>query len=763
MTAIENGRLADRFRKLTDAVANRGASPQRRDEKYVVCTVCDIGCQLRASAGPDGRVETIRQHDNPAFAQHICYKGTAAPHIHNHPDRLRMPLKRIGERGEDRWEEISYEQAMDEIAERLTSIVERYGPEALAVSTSGWNTQTTSAMDRRFLNLLGSPNWISGVSLCAGNTAAVNKLVYGWFPLGDFTSTKCVALFGHNPRKHSWAPIHHLFNAARGNGAKFIVMDPRVSEQAEMADLHLRLRSGTDTAMMFGWLDVILREELYDRDFVRDWTVGFEQLAERVAEYPLDRCADITGVDAELIAEAARTYAMAESAVIPWTPITDMQISSTSAIRLQATLRAITGNLDVPGGEILAGFNPDFVSESVLGMHEALSQEQRDKQLGADKHPAYTYRAQDMLSEATERAWGHPYADIVMGCYMANPSATFRAMATGDPYPVKAFFALGNNALLSYPNQHQIHAGMMNQELIVAHEIFMTPTAMLADYVLPGDVFTERNAIADAWGWSGRLALSQKVVEPPPEASGTFEFWVDLAHRMGLGEHFPWRTNEEMLDHRLSPTGSTFAEFEAEQYYRLQTPEYRKYERNGFGTPSGKVELYSSVLDELGFDPLPYYREGPATSAEYPYRVFTGVREDPFFQTGQRNVEVLRRRNPLPKIFLHPADAEREGLTDGEWIDLSTETGTVAGQLSVQESMKEGHVRVPHGWWYPETRGDAALAGAFISSDAVLCPDDDEFLDDEQGIPHFKGFPGKVTRRDGPPPELGLQVLEEVR
>ena len=379
---------------------------------------------------------------------------------------------------------------MDEIAAKLKTVIDQYGPEGFAVSTSGWNTQTTQSADRRFMNLIGAPNWISGVALCAGNTAAVNRLTYGWFPMGDFANTNCIVLFGHNPKKHSWTPIYNMIEAARERGAKVIVLDPRVSEQAEVADLHLSLRSGTDAAMCLGWLKVIFDEGLYDKKFVENWCTGFEALKARVDEYPLDRVSEITGVDAALIAEAARMYATADGAIIPWTPITDMQISSTSAIRLHSILRAVTGNLDVVGGETLGGFNPDMIPETELAMHDALSHEQKQKQLGYEKHPAYTYRVAEMLKEPTERVWGYPYADLVMGCHMANPSEVFRAMAYEDPYPIKAFFALGNNALMSYPNQHQIHKAMMNQDLIVAHELFMTPTAMMADYVLPGDAFS---------------------------------------------------------------------------------------------------------------------------------------------------------------------------------------------------------------------------------------------------------------------------------
>lgn len=712
--------------------------------KYSVCTICDIGCQVRTEA-ENGEVTRVIAHDNPMLAKNICFKGVAAPRIHNHKDRIRKPLKRVGERGEDKWEEISFEQAMDEIAEKLKKVVDEYGPEAFAVSTSGWNTQTTHATDRRFMNLLGSPNWTSGVSLCAGNTAAVNKMTYGWFPMGDFGETNCIVLFGHNPRKHSWTPIYNSINSARERGAKVIVLDPRVSEQAEVADLHLRLRAGTDAAMCLGWLKVIFDEELYDKEFVENWCVGFEELKARVDEYPLERVEEITGVDRELIAEAARLYATADGAIIPWTPITDMQISSTSAIRLHSILRAVTGNVDVVGGETLGGFNPNYIPESEIALHENLSLEQKAKQLGYEDHPAYTYRAAEMLKEPCEKVWGYPYADQVMGCHMANPTKIFRAMAKGDPYPVKAFFVLGNNALMSYPNQQQILEGMMNQDLIVTHELFMTPTAMLSDYVLPGDAFSERNHIADSWSWTTRLTLSQKVVEPPAEASSSFEFWLELARRFGFDNHFPWNTLEEMLDYRLSRSGRTFKDFESQGFMEVPTPEFRKYLKTGFATPSGKVELYSSVLEDMGFDPLPYHREGPAVSEEYPYLVFTGVREDPFFQTGQRNIKELRDRCPLPSVFIHPEDAAIEGLDNGGWVELQTDHGKVTMQLSIQESMKKGHLRVPHGWWYPELRGEEHLAGAFMSSDAVLCSDDEAFIDYEQGIPHFKGFPGRVV------------------
>ena len=305
-----------------------------------------------------------------------------------------------------------------------------------------------------------------------------------------------------------------------------------------------------------------------------------------------------------------------------------MQISSTSAIRLHSILRAVTGNLDVVGGELLGGFHQGYIPESELALHEVLPLEQKKKQLGYENHPVYTYRVAEMLKEPTERVWGYPYADLVMGCHMANPSEVFRAMATERPYPIKAFFALGNNALMSYPNQHQILKAMMNQELIVAHEIFMTPTAMLADYVLPGMSLPSATTLPTA-GVGARGLPSQKTAEPAEGVSSSYDFWRDLAQHFDFSDQFPWSSIEDLLDHRLSRSGRTFKEFSETAFMEVQPPEFRKYRKTGFATPSGKVELASSILADLGFDPLPYFREGPALSQDYPYAVFSGVREIP--------------------------------------------------------------------------------------------------------------------------------------
>ena len=304
--------------------------------KSVVCTSCDGFCPLSTKV-KDGRVVKVTTREHPFFKDVICMKGAYAPKSFAHPDRILHPLKRTGERGDGSWAQVSWDEAMDDIADRLGRVVDRHGPEAFAVAASYANFGLDNGLTRRFMNLLGSPNFTSGVAYCMGNTAAVNRMVYGWYPRGDILNSKCVVLFGHDPRRHSWTLEYKSIRVAQAGGAKLIVLDPRKSGNADAADLWLPLRAGTDAAMMLGWLNVILEEGLYDKDFVRDWTVGFEQFAERISEYPLDRVADITGVDAGLIAKAARMYATVDASGYP--VVTDHRSAGVEHVRHPAAMR----------------------------------------------------------------------------------------------------------------------------------------------------------------------------------------------------------------------------------------------------------------------------------------------------------------------------------------------------------------------------------------------------------------------------------------
>ena len=713
--------------------------------KHVVCTSCDGFCPVAVKV-ENGRAVKVTTRDHPLFKDVLCMKGAFAPKSFAHPSRVLYPLKRVGARGAGEWQQVTWDQAMDDIAEKLKAVVEKYGPEAFAMSHSGATGLSDSGLARRFMNHLGSPNWISGVAYCMGNTAAVNRMVYGWYPRQDILNSNCIVLFGHDPRRHSWTMEYKSIRMRQAKGAKLIVLDPRKSENAEAADIWLPLRAGTDAAMTFGWLNVILDEELYDKEFVRDWTTGFDEFVARAREYPLDRVAEITGVDAELIRKAARMYATSGPATIPWSPITDQQVSSTSAIRLQCILRAITGNLDVKGGDTFVGFSPTVRSDTEIEMHHMLSDEQKTKQLGSDEFPVFTYRGMEALGDATEKVWGTRWANLISGCYMANPMAVFKAMADADPYPVKAFFAVANNTLMAFANSKRIYKALMNQDLIVSFEHAMTPTAEISDYVLPGDSWLERPSM--------QAGISDQAMAAPGECKNVVTFWHMLAKRMGFGDVFPWETQEQLLNYRLEPSGATWEEVVASgrtpNLHKGQAPadQERKYLKTGFATPSGKVELYSSVLEGLGFDPLPYYREAAEPDTNFPLRLFIGLPDDEYFRTGMRHVPELRKRVSDQTFFMGSQDADDLGIADGEWTRLETKVGGIFGRVFVRSSMPKGLVRVPHGWWKPESRkGLENMSGMWDFSDAQITTDDDpDLIDLEQGIPHLKGCPCLVRK-----------------
>ena len=322
-------------------------------------------------------------------------------------------------------------------------------------------------------------------------------------------------------------------------------------------------------------------------------------------------------------------------------------------------------------------------------------------------------------------------------------------MAGKGPYPVKAFFFLGNNPMMSYANMPMIIDGMMNQDLIVAHEQFMTPSAQLADYVLPADSWLERPWLTDGFGWMSTYRMSEQSMDPPGEARSTFDFWRGIAGSLGREDLVPWDSLDEYYDYRVKGTGRTFAELAKESDVYLSTPKFRKYEQDGFAQPSGKLELSSSVLDDLGFDPLPYFREDPPEDPAYPLKLFTGVREDGFFQTGHRHIPEMRARHPEPQAFVSEGTAATYDLKEGDWVEIENTLGSISIVISIRDSMPDGLVRVPHGWWKPEMeQGAAVLSGARKYADAQLCRDDEDYLDREQGIPHLKGVPCRIRKAD---------------
>ncbi len=708
------------------------------ETKHVICTVCDNYCPLKANV-VGGVLQGLEPYEDPKA---ICFKAHSWKEHINHPDRILHPMKNVGTRGAQRWVPISWDQALDEIAARLRQIIGTYGPESVAVSSLRGNVSGDQGMIRRFMNLIGSPNFISGLHMCEGNTLQVHRATFGTSIAEDLSSANCILLVGHNPHRGNWAGQAAQLDAALARGAKLIVLDPRKSENAWRADIHLPLRYGTDTAMLLGFLRVIVEEELYDKEFVARYTYGFPQLRERLQEYSLEKVAAITGCDAQQIAAAARLFATAGPSVIPWGPILDMQVNSTSGIRCEDLLVSICGF--VGKCEQLQSPEPALVNVSQLELHEMLSQEQKEKQLGADRYPLLSYRGYEPLRAAVKRVYGIEWLDLEAS-FMANPAAVFRAMRTDQPYPVRALLNLGSNALMGYVNQQGILEGLMRQELIVVFDHWLTPTAQLADYVLPADYFLERPALMNQDGAGGAM-VQQQVLQPRGECRSLYALLKGLADRMGLQSYFPWPDDEALLDYRVSRGGKRWKDVESAMF--LGDAAQVNPLETGFATPTGKIELYSTVLEQLGCDPLPYYKEAaqtprnaPALAEQYPLTVFVGLRDKANYLTNLRQIKSLRRIDPCPEAYLHPNDAARSGAEDGRWVWLETTHGRMVLRVKCDAVQPEGTVRVPHGWWIPEWKPgwENGLSGAMYFNDALILPDEDWNADAEQGVPNLRG------------------------
>ena len=707
-------------------------------KKNIICSSCDNNCLLEAEF-VNGELKTFHPLNGP---RSFCEKPFFWKDYRHHPDRILHPLKNTGKRGEQKWVQISWDQALDEISERLKKIIDKYGAESVAYSTQPINTGDDQGMLRRFFNLLGTPNYMTGMNMCFGNTIQVHRCTYGNNQLADYSKAKCIVLLGHNPHRRNWASEANALEDALERGAKLIVLDPRTSENTRRAHLHLPLRYGTDAAMLLGFINIIIEEELYDKDFVDKYTVGFDQLRQRVKEYPVDKVAGITGCDPEMIRQAARMYATSGGSIIPWGPIPDMQVNGTSAARCTAILISICGFLNKT--EMLQYPDPDLVSCSVLELHGMLPMEQKLKQLGTEKYPLLTYKGYEMLREPNKKVFGKDWLNLFTS-FMCNPASVFEAMRGEGPYPVKAFFALGSNALMCYVNQRGAFHGLMNQDLIVVQDHWLTPTAQLADYILPSDYYMERPALRNQ-DHSPAMNMQQQLFPPLGESRNMYDLLKGLADRMGLSDYFPWKTFKDVLDYRLQKTGKTFDDLKDNPTV-LPSKGYDPF-TEGFATPSGKIELYSSVFESLGLDPLPYYREpaqtpisNPELAKEYPLTMFVGVRDKALYLTNYRQIEGMRKHNPYPEAFVHPADAARAGVADGDWIWVETTHDRIMLKTLIDAEQPEGTIRIPHGWWMPELPPglETGLSGAMLFNDAMILPDDDWNTDREQGIPNLRG------------------------
>jgi anaerobic selenocysteine-containing dehydrogenase len=674
------------------------------------------GCALLVGVKDNKIIQVKGDPEGFLNRGYMSAKGAASPDRLTHPDRLRYPLKRVGKRGEGKWQRIPWAKALEEVSGNLLAIKEQYGPKAVAFGV-GMPKGLEHFVLIRLANLFGSPNVIASQDVCHAPREITGIHTCGFYPVADFHHpSKLAILWGSNiTSTNEEGEICSLLLDQVKNGTELIIIDPRRIDLSKKATLWLQIRPGTDSALALGFLNVIISEGLYDKDFVEKWTGGFSQLSEHIKRFTPEKVSEITWIPPDLISEAARRYAATKPAVIQWGNPLEHTIFTFDTVRAIISLMAVTGNLDVPGGNVEA-HDPNITG---LGAF-----------VRADLIPD---KRKDMISS---------YHRVIPRLMTVAPAYFRKAVMEGIPYPVKGFYAMCCNPMLSYADSRQTYNALMNLDFIAIADIFMTPTAALADIVLPAATQFEFDDIGHLGLGHGYILARPRVVNPPEEC------WPDMKIMNELGKLISppdlWHEDYRMfLEDVVRPAGITYAQF-AEKGYLKGPDRFRSYEEKGFKTPTGKVELALSTAESFKLAPLPQYRDLPeANDHEYPL-LLTSAKSRYWLHSSYRWLEKLRRIRPHPRIELHPVTAKKYGIVEGDEIAIETKYGRIIQVAHLTDGIDPRVVCATHGWWFPEGKPETQYEWEKSNFNMLTSTGK---LGREYGTPNLKALPCRISKK----------------
>ena len=686
------------------------------------CGLCAIGCGVLVHIEGGKVVKVEGDGQNPLNKGVLCAKGLASLEYLYHPDRLKHPLRRTGGRGGGKWHRVSWDEALDVIATQLVKARDNYGAESVAF-ISGAAKGLQESYLARLAYTFGTPNVAGQGHVCFIPRNLASVITYGFYAVPDYDyPPACIVVWGKNMAE----TLHHAHQRVIGaidKGTKLIVIDPRQIDLATKSDLWLQPRPGSDLALALGMINVIITENLFDRAFVDKWTIGFDLLMKQVRDYPSEKVEQITWVPAEKIRQAARLYAQTKPACIQWGNALDHGVNSFQTVRAICILRAITGNLGISGGEIQPWPLPLAGRRSPeLELWDKMPLDKWQKRMGADLKLMPLLRS-------------------------VSPQSIIKAIMEEDPYPIRLAYVQGANPLLSYSNARQTYEALVRLDFLAVADMFMTPTAALADVVLPVATYLEFDSIVTP-PYSYPVTLVQQKATRISECRSDYEILSQLATRLGLGEYF-WDSEVQCLDTVLEPAGLSF-----DQFRKIGiipgAKQYRSYATKSLETPSGKVEIYSNQLKEWGVAPLPAYHEPPETpysdpelAKEYPLIVTTG-KSAPFRHSGGRQMITLRGMHPEPMVNIHPETADKLGIKEGDWVYIETKRGRIRQKAYLTTGIDPRVVGADYAWWFPE-KGASDLYG-WAESNFNLLTDDKPPFNPEIGSTNLRGILCKVYK-----------------
>lgn len=699
-------------------------------------------CGIKFYVDENGVLDHVEGDEtNPITKGRLCARCLAIKDYIYNPSRIIYPMKRAREqRGNaDAWERITWDEAYDIIEDKVHYFTEEYGPECMMVLAGtgrdgGVENQTMAH------RILGTPNACytqSGYACYMPRCAGTNYVMGATYPEIDYAGglpgiydnpeyevPEIIVLWGKSTlASNPDGMFGHAIIDLMKRGSKLIAVDPRVNWINTRSEIQLRLRPGTDAAMGMAWCNVIISEHLYDEDFVSRWCYGFEEFSERVATMPPEKAAGICGVPAEDIRRAARRYATAKPASIAWGLAFDQNPNGVQAGHCAMALMAITGNVDIPGGQIVADMpqmEGHAFEETDIATYgwDRLGDDLKMKCIGITEYPAYVEVALNA------------HADLML-----------ETLESGRPYEIRSCLIHSSNPLAptNSAQPKRWHAALSKLEWNWATDCFVTPTIQACcDLFLPLTTVAEHDAItfthySASPVVTGAMSKAISVGECKSDQQLLFELGKRLRPEMwDMYETF----HDWLNDHRLA-NEFTFEEMQQEVCHQKGCV-YRKYEKGrlrpdgqlGFNTPTGRVELWSTIFSRFGDDPLPYFKEPPYSPVsrpdlfeEYPFVLTTGERTYSYFHSEHRQIPVLRELNPNPLLEINPDDAARIGVVDGQWVSISNTFGEAKLKAKVSLSVYPGLVHAQHGWWFPEEDGNEPhLFGVWRSNINSLVP-----------------------------------------
>lgn len=673
------------------------------------------GCALLVGVKNNTILQIKGDPDGYLNKGYICAKGRVSAERLTHPDRLCYPLKREGKRGEGKWKRVSWEDALEETAGRLMEIRDRYGARAV-----GFGVGMPKGLEHfvliRLANLFGSPNVIASQDVCHAPREVTGIHTCGFYPVADLHNpTRLILSWGSNVLATSEeGQIAGLMLEQIRKGAGLIVVDPRRTDLAQRADLWLQIRPGTAQALALGFLNVIIEGERYDREFVAKYTHGFEDLARHVRQYPPEIVAGITQVPVDLIRKAALMYAEARPAAIQYGNAIEHDVHAFDAVRSVLCLMAVCGNLEKAGGNVNAH------DPRIMGLGEFVR---------ADLIPN---KRKEMIST---------HHGVIARLMTVAPAYFRKAVLEGVPYPVRGYYGMCTNPLVAWADSELTHRAFEGLDFVAIADIFMTPTASMADIVFPVAHQYEMNDIGHYGIGHGMILARPKIVDPPGECRPDIRIMNDLGKRVSPPEL--WHENFEMfLEDVLRPSGLSFADF-VEKGYLKGPDRFELYKEQGFRTPTGKVELRLSAAEKLQLKPLPEFSGLPEEDdPEYPL-ILISAKSPYFLLSSYRWVESLRRKQPRPTVEIHPETAARHGIADGESVVIETRHGSIRQMARITDIVHPSVISASLGWWFPE--GSPEDQFGWRESNFNMLTSIDK-LGKEFGTPNLKNIPCRIRR-----------------